>query len=662
MKTIRTCLVALSLSASVLVALLLPASTTGQSTKSDQMLPTPTVKGDRIFYPPEMSPLDTSVPIPEEQSLTPSTKFVKYEKAIPNQYIVILNDDAVSSKASLSKRRAGVAAIANSQALAHLGKVGHIYETALKGYSIELPNEAEAKALSENPVVRWVQEDVQGEWSDTEALQLNPPWGLDAIDGTIPAATPDSFGRTSGPYVYNATGTGVQAYTLDSGINRLHTEFTTPFFSRASQAADCFTYVNCQSGQQTGNLDQCVSPMPNSNNNDCFGHGTHVAGTLAGTNYGVAKDVTIGVIKVGGVYGPILSSTIAAVNWVTSVHQANPGVPIVANMSIQMPAGAVDLAVSNSIAAGVTYVVAAGNSNADARNYSPAAVQAALTVGAVDWTGTRPSFSNWGPRVDLFAPGVMILSSISGGYLGCIWDGSNSSYCQYVNGTSQAAPHVAGAVALYLQGRTGMSNCSGHPIQGTSSASVSSMVSTCPDRVARFINSNANLNKLTGIAGIDPNTGLTVNSPNRFLWTQSIPTRTNPIDNQRFFVWTQYNDFLPYDPDPGGLAFWTGQITNNCGTGNNDNNACTRNLRNLVSKEFFRVAYPAAFNDNLQFVQRCYQQYLRRNGDSGGIQFWLGVLNSYGTPASEEGKTALIDAFIGDPANAAEYRRRFGQP
>ena len=143
------------------------------------------------------------------------------------------------------------------------------------------------------------------------------------------------------------------------------------------------------------------------------------------------------------------------------------------------------------------------------------------------------------------------------------------------------------------------------------------------------------------------------------LWTTLIPATVNPVDNQRFFTWQQYSDFLPNEPDEGGLQFWSDQMTNNCGTGYNDNNACVRNIRALVSKEFFRAAYSSAFNNNSQFVHQCYVSYLRRSvpdGDSG-FQFWLGVLNSYGTPASETGKNALIDAFI----TSGEYRLRFGQ-
>jgi subtilisin family serine protease len=658
MKTIKICFVALS----ILALAFLPMSTIGQS-----------IIGDRIIYPPQFSPLVTSRPPKTQRSLVPGTKFVKVQNAIPNRYVVVLNDDVVSSDAALSVRRARITAIANSHALAYLGKVGYIYETALKGYSIELPNEAAAMALSENPLVKWVEEDAQLNWlqSEPEFFQSTPPWGLDAIDGSIPAPTPDANGRTNGIYIYNATGSGVTAYVLDSGINTRHQEFFNGFFSRAYEAADCFTYVNCQSGALTPfyNQQACVFPMPNASNNDCHGHGTHVAGTLGGSTYGAAKEVTIRSVKVGSTYGTIPSAIIAGINWVMSDHQANPSIPAVANMSLggsvfdpNWDHLGIDTAVSNSIAAGVIYVVAAGNSNADARNTSPADVAAALTVGAVDWTGSRPSFSNWGPGVDLFAPGVYVVSALTGNFMPCAWDGTNTSFCANVSGTSQASPHVAGAVAMYLQGRTGTAQCNSYPIQGTASP-LGGAISTCPDRVVRFIDSNANLSKLSNVNITDSSGNVLVYSPNRFLWTVSIPATANPVDNQRFFTWEQYSDFLTFDPDEGGLDFWTRQITGplgpNCNVGINDNNSCARTQRALVSKEFFRAAYPSAFNNNSQFVHQCYVSYLRRSvpDSDQGFQFWLGQLNSYGTPASEAGKNALIDAFI----TSGEYRLRFGQ-
>jgi hypothetical protein len=195
MKSIKLSFIPLSILALALFAMSRPTSTTGQSTV-----------GDRIYYPPEFSPLVTGRPPKPQRPLTPATKFVKVQNAIPNKYIVVLNDDVVPSDAPLEVRRAQITAIANSHALAYFGKVGYVYETALKGYSIELPSEAAAIALSLNPAVRWVEEDGQGKWAQSvpQFIQSNPPWGLDAIDGSIPTATPDANGRTNGIYIYNA--------------------------------------------------------------------------------------------------------------------------------------------------------------------------------------------------------------------------------------------------------------------------------------------------------------------------------------------------------------------------------------------------------------------------------------------------------------------------
>ncbi len=421
------------------------------------------------------------------------------------------------------------------------------------------------------------------------------------------------------------------------------------FGSRAFIAADFIT--------GSPYLDQCIYPKPTAFDNDCDGHGTHVAGTLGGVTYGAAKGVTIRSVKVCApqTYGCPTDVIINGVNWVTADHQGNPSTPALANMSISGPITAgVDNAIINSINSGVTYVVAAGNNCGDASLRSPAHITAALTVGASNSASSRVlafpfgGCSNFGGVVDLFAPVAFVLSSIS----------TSDTATDLYDGTSMASPHVAGAVALYLQGRAGMANCSAYPIQNPSSA-LGGAISTCPDRVARLINSNANLNRLTNVNGTDAS-GNPVYSPNRFLWTASVPSTTNPGDNQRFFVWQQYSDFLPYDPDEGGLDFWTSQITSHCGVGFNGNNACSRTYRASVSKEFFRVAFPTAFNNNSEFVHLCYEAYLRRSvpNNDGGFQLWLGQLNSYGTPASEAGKDSIIDAFI----TCGEYRQRFGQP
>jgi subtilisin family serine protease len=476
---------------------------------------------------------------------------MKANKPIPNRYIVVLEDDVVPDNAALEVRREQVAAIATGHAKNYGGSVDFIYETALKGYAIELPNEAAARAISNSPRVKWVEEDGYGEWDQAPPNpQPSPPWGLDSLDSGIPAPAPDINGRTNGSYGWFSDGSGVSAYVLDSGINTGHPEFMTPFFSRASIAANCFEFVNCVSGQQTPFFNQqfCASGLPSSSNNDCYGHGTHVAGTIGGNTYGVAKNVNLRSVKIGSTFGPVISAVIAGVNWVTSDHQNSSSTPAVANMSIEVSTGqGVESAVQNAINQGVTVVAAAGNGNSNANSVSPANVAAAITVGAVDWNGFRSPVSNWGPSVDLFAPGVQIASAASGGGICPV-----GTFC-LLSGTSHAAPHVTGAVAMYLRFRPGQVNCNVKPIQGV--APTSGNLSTCPDRVTRYILSNARRDVLNS------NINGTLPSPNRFLSTISMSGPANPIDNSAFFVWSQYTDFLNREPDHPGLNFWINEIT-----------------------------------------------------------------------------------------------------
>jgi subtilisin family serine protease len=611
---------------------------------------------------PEFSLFTTSQSVEPQGPRTPPTKFVKTQKPIPNRYIIVLDDNVVPDNLPLEVRRERIAAIANSHAQTHGGKVDYIYETALKGYAIELSNEAAARAISNLPRVRLVQEDGYGEWTQAPpSPQPSPPWGLDAIDGTMPAPTPDANGRTTGFYNYGTNGSGVSAYLLDSGINTAHTEFQTPFMSRAIQAADCFTFVNCTSGTLTPLFNQqaCVFPMPNSTNNDCLGHGTHVAGVLGGNTFGVAKNVVLRSVKVGSTNGPIISAVMVGVNWVTGHHQANSAIPAVANMSLELPTNSVETEVRNSLAAGVTYVVAAGNGGIDARNRAPANVSDALTVGAVDWNGSRPSFSNWGPAVDLFAPGVSVVSARTGnGFLfECSpWNGANNTTC-LLSGTSQATAHVSGAVAMYLQGRLAVSNtCGAFPID-RSAATLTLSVSTCPDRVARFIKANAILNRLSNIDRVDAN-GNIVQSPNRFLWTGAIPPPANPIDNNQFFVWSQYTDFLNREPDSIGFNNWTSNL-NSCGS---DwpclNNQRIHTVRGMIESAEFRQGKPALSNPsstdeyNREYIRQLYLCLLRRDPDTNGFATYVSELNSTGD------YDHAVHGFI----NGTEYRRRFGPP
>jgi subtilisin family serine protease len=180
---------------------------------------------------------------------------------------------------------------------------------------------------------------------------------------------------------------------------------------------------------------------------DCNGHGTHVAGTVGGSTYGVAKGVTLVGVRVLNCSGSGTNSgVIAGVNWVASDHQT--GAPAVANMSLGgSVSSALDTAVNNAINDGVTFAVAAGNSNRNACNYSPARVAAAITVGATTSTDARASYSNYGSCLDLFAPGSSITSA---------WYTSNTA-TNTISGTSMATPHVAGVAALYLKGNPGAS-------------------------------------------------------------------------------------------------------------------------------------------------------------------------------------------------------------
>jgi subtilisin family serine protease len=316
---------------------------------------------------------------------------------VPGSYVVVLGGAPGTAQAARTTS-------AISRATASGITVERRYAHALNGFSARL-TPTQLAVLRDDPDVAYVVPDqiVRADATQNPA----PSWGLDRIDQRT---------GLNGQYQWTLSGSGVTAYVIDTGIRATHRDF-------GLRVLAGMTAINDGNGT-----------------NDCNGHGTHVAGTIGGTTYGVAKKVRLVPVRVLDCNGAGSTSTVVAgIDWVTAQHYG----PSVANMSLGGSANpAVDAALANSISSGVSYVVSAGNNNGDACALSPARVPAAITVGATTSADSRDTgYSNYGTCVDIFAPGTGITSD---------W-GSSDTATKTISGTSMASPHVTGVVALYLQ-------------------------------------------------------------------------------------------------------------------------------------------------------------------------------------------------------------------
>jgi subtilisin family serine protease len=349
-----------------------------------------------------------------------------HSRPVPSRYIVVFKDTVGNPAAEAANVMRGSAAG---------GQVHHVYSSALKGFAATLPDSALA-GIRNNPLVDYVEQDQTVSLQDVEN---SATWGLDRIDQ---ADRPLDL-----QYHYNGDGAGVTAFIIDTGIRADHSEF-------AGRVRPGFTAINDGGGTA-----------------DCNGHGTHVSATVGGTTWGVAKQVALTPVRVLDCGGSgSWSGVISGIDWVA----ANAPARSVANMSLGGGKSAsVNSAVAGAVNRGVTMVVAAGNSSADACNYSPASEPTAVTVGATTSADARASYSNYGTCVDIFAPGSNITSA---------WN-TSSSATNTISGTSMASPHVTGVAALVRAANPTAS----------------------PAAVSSFLVGNATANRITSVGSGSPN-------------------------------------------------------------------------------------------------------------------------------------------------------------
>ena len=328
----------------------------------------------------------------------PATHPYSQSQPIPGRYIVVFKDSVSNPAAEAANLMRGRG-----------GQLHHTYSSALKGFAANLPAAA-LQGIRNNPNVDYIEQDQTVSLSD---VQSPATWGLDRSDqADRPLDT---------QYHYNYTGAGVHAFIIDTGIRATHTDFQ-------GRVQSGYTAINDGNGTD-----------------DCNGHGTHVAGTVGGITWGVAKGVSLIPVRVLNCRGSgSWSGVIAGIDFAAN----SPLRPAVANMSLGGGASSsVDAAVAGAVNKGVTMVVAAGNSSADACSYSPARAPSAITVGATTSGDARASYSNYGTCLDIFAPGSGITSA---------WNTSDSA-TNTISGTSMASPHVSGVAALALAANTAAS-------------------------------------------------------------------------------------------------------------------------------------------------------------------------------------------------------------
>ncbi|HVD62215.1 MAG TPA: S8 family serine peptidase [Gemmatimonadaceae bacterium] len=376
---------------------------------------------------------DTSAPLrPSDTPLSsPNLPVTTGKQLIPNQYIVVFKNDAVAPAGVHNKAKSMIAQMDGGE----IG-LGFVYSGGgLKGFSAHMTAE-QADRIATDPNVAYVEQDQMASLSD---VQTGATWGLDRLDQS---ALP-----LDGSYSYSATGAGVHVYIVDTGIRPTHVEF-------GGRVVLDYTSINDTYGIA-----------------GCHWHGTHVAATVGGATVGVAKGVTLHAVRVLDCTGNGPNSgVVAGIDWIIAHAQR----PAVLNMSFGSDFDqALNDAAERAVAAGLTVVTAAGNSGRDACSNSPGGTPGAINVGATASNDVTPSWSNFGPCVDLYAPGNLIYSAFN----------STDNTYGAASGTSMAAPHVVGAAALYLQANPNAS----------------------PAQVTSALVSNATVGVLSGLGAGSPN-------------------------------------------------------------------------------------------------------------------------------------------------------------